>query len=344
MSKWSFTQFDPSFAERILALQPHNVQSSLRWFDFIRSYSAELDRSVTIKKEGTSVGFVCALQHKNLIQSLPYPASYAGPVIAEIFTKYEINEMLDALFEHYAAMADVFTICASPFYGSVRASADTFDFESKGQVQYIDLTQPLLDGTDSKFRNNLKRNLRRAEESGVRIEESHTLDVLRQWYKCYEKRLTELGGTILPFDYFQQLFYALYPDGYSNLISATVDGKYVGGIITVQNEHCIDYYLSMFDREHDDSQASTAAFYYMLQRAKESGATILNLQSSPRSQTDLIKFKSSWGAREAEHRYLVKILNNREQLLQMSAEDIQRDFQFHFLLPFSALQKALQPA
>ena len=344
MSRWKVKALDRGFAQQLLTERAHHVQGSLPWFDFISSYAKEDDRSVTICRDDEPVAFLCALQYRNLIQSLPYPASYSGLHIRTGVSPEGRRDAYTALFEHYGKHCDVMSICSSPFFDASGSDIPMFDFALASEVHVIDLNEEPLARTTSKFRNNLRRNLKKAELAGVEVCVEAGRKNLENWYKCYEKRMAELGGPRLPQAYFEAMFDHLGIGWNCSLISATAGDKFVGGIVTVQNQYCLDYYLSMFNRDDDSTQASTAAFYHLLQFAKRRGIRLLNLQSSPRSQVELIRFKEAWGAETARYHYLVKILNNREQILRQSPQEIQLKYPFHFVVPFAELTSELVPA
>ena len=341
MANWTIKALDREVAESILAARPHHIQSSLAWFDFLRGFTNECDRSVSIEYCGESIGFLCALQHRNLIQSLPYPASYGGVQTTRSLNGNELRELYQSLFAHYSRLCDVVSICTSPFYSGSAEESKQFDFQSSKDVHYLDLTREPLANTTSKFRNNLRRNLQKADNAQVKIAVSSDRRDLAAWYRCYERRINELGGVLLTQQYFEQMFERLEGSGNCALITAKSGNQFLGGIVTVQNRYCVDYYLSMFDRDYDEMQASTAAFYFLISYARSLDAQILNLQSSPASQIELIRFKESWGALRAEHSYLTKIVNNREKVLRMTEQQITQDYRYHYLLPFAALKPEL---
>ena len=344
MTRWKLNPLDRSFAVELLKARPHHAQSSLAWFDFLRAYSDEEDRSLTILRDDEPIGFLCALQYKRLIQSLPYPASYGGLQLSRPLGPAEEHELFEAIFAHYSRCCDVVSLCTSPLFEQPQRAASQFDFTANNDVHYINLKDEPLARTTSKFRNNLKRNLRKAEDAGVKVSLANNLDDLTRWYRCYDKRMEELGGAKLTEQYFISMFEQLAESRTCSLIVARDDQRFLGGIVTVQNKHCVDYYLSMFDRDEDDKQASTAAFHFLLENARLSGATYLNLQASPRNQSDLVHFKESWGALLARHSYHVKILNNREGVLHMSPHVIKHDYRFHYLIPFDALKPVVSYA
>ncbi len=344
MTKWSLKALDRGFAGRLLSSKSHNIQSSLPWLDFLRAFSHEEDRSITVYRHGEPVGFFCALQYRNLIQSLPFPASYAGLQTSEQLSSGEEREVYDALFAHYSRYCDVVSVCTTPFFSNSRLAEPCFDFTASSEVHYIDLKEEPLARTSSKFRNNLRRNLRKAEQAEVRIGHSTTHRDIDAWHDCYVERMAELRGTILPTGYFRTMFDQLQTSGNCSLITATIGARFLGGIITIQNEYCCDYYLSMFNREGAESQASTAALHYLIAHARQSGIALLNLQASPRNQADLVRFKESWGARQARHSYLVKVINNREVIEHLSPHIIRKDYEFHYLIPFDALKPVVSYA
>jgi hypothetical protein len=337
MTNYRVGAIDRDFVTRYLQSNEHQLQNSLDWFDFLKDYSGETDRSVTLFADEQPVGFILALQHRNLIQSLPYPASYSG-IFYLPGTKLEVRNALTVKsFDYYKELCDVFSICTSPLLAHSEAGEEHFDYSVSSRILYIDLGRELLSGTTSKFRNNLKRNLRKAKDAGVTIDESASESMLKSWYSCYEKRMEELGGMILTYNYFAAMRQHLMPKGNFHLFSAVRGDQYLGGIVVVNNNYCADYYLSIFDRESDETQASTTLFHHALGWAKQQGISYFNLQASPTSQTALYEFKKSWGATGGSHQYLVKILGNRDMLLGASAEQVRREYRFHYLVPFEAL-------
>ncbi len=328
---------DRDFVNEVLSTRDHHVQNSLSWFDFLKDYSGETDCSSTFFVEGKPVGFVLALQYKNLIQSLPYPASYSGVCFLPEIRRDVRCAVVQELFKHYADRADAFTLCTSPFFGDGDLCEEQFDYAVGNRILFIDLSRPLLTGTNSKFRNNLKRNLRKAKDAGVVLYRSNDEATLKEWHGVYEKRMAELDAPTLDYAYFAAMRRHLAADNQFELFNARIGGRYLGGIIIVHNKFCADYYLSVFDRDCDDTQASTCLFHEALAWAKEQRIHIFNLQASPASQTALYEFKKSWGAVAGSHQYLVKILKNKDALLRQSAEQIKREYRFHFLLPFEAL-------
>lgn len=337
MARIAIQPLSDDFAHRALAGTPHLVQNSREWFDFIAEYSGERDCSIQFCIDGEPVGFLRTLQYRDLVQSLPYPASYAGPIFLPEVGREDQSACMRAAIEHFATTANVLSICRTPIVPSVDAWTEQFEYSAPGRIHVIDLGQELLAGTTSKFRNNLRRNLRKAGDAGVGISASAYAEDLGCWYEIYRKRCRELKAPILPLRYFELMFRHLSPIGGCRLISARTGEKYLGGTVVVNNDYCADYYLSMFDRDCDEMQASTASFCYLLSWARSAGLRYLNLQASPSGQSELAQFKAAWGAQEIPQRYLVTVLNSRDQVLSRSVDQIREEYKFHFYLPFAAL-------
>jgi hypothetical protein len=333
------TELDRQHAETLLVKSPHLIQNTLSWFDFIREFSGEADRSITIWDGGTPIAFLLALQHWGLIQSLPYPASYSGLVAEPDLARDDLRAIMERICEHYRDWADVFSLCTTPFDSSTIDRSDLFDFALENKILYIDLTTDLLSDTTSRFRNNLRRNLGKAEDAEVRVKCFVDDEIEELWYRRYQRRMQELGVACLPIEFFSAMRRHLQPRGGYQLFSAWADEDYLGGILSVGNDYCADYYLSVFDRDYDFSQCSTYTFYHFLLWAKARGIKVLNLRSSPARDSEVYHFKRSWGAKGGRHEYLVKILKNREKVLSQAREEIAAKYRFHFYLPFSALRQ-----
>ncbi len=337
MMRVELCAFDATKANDLLMRIPHHVQNTAAWFDFVHEFSGEEEVSIGFAIGGEFRGFVRALRFKNLIQSLPYPASYSGPVFDPEVGEGERIACLNLLIEHLATRCDVFSITGSPLMRQDFTGITESVHVLRNRIDVIDLSAPPLAGTTSKFRNNLKRNLRKAEAAGVRGKLQHDTELLGRWYQVYERRMRQLNAPTLPLRYFELMFRHLQPHGQVALLSSLSGKEYFGGTIVVYNRHCADYYLSVYDREYDDLQASTAGLHFLIHWLKSQSVTLFNLQASPSTQGELAHFKQSWGAQSREHVYTSAVLNSATNLLQTMPKEIRQSYPFHFVVPFSAL-------
>jgi hypothetical protein len=101
MGKIEIRQVKPEHSRSLLTQRPHQVQSSPCWVGFLKDRSGENDSSVIIYHDGRPAGYVPALQYRDLIQSLPYPVSYAGPVFDGAVSEFPVGKLLVKLCDYY---------------------------------------------------------------------------------------------------------------------------------------------------------------------------------------------------------------------------------------------------
>jgi hypothetical protein len=178
------------------------------------------------------------------------------------------------------------------------------------------------------YHKSKKRDIRRAERSGLEVIEANSINQLKLFYEMYRKESLERWGCEEPPDswsFFDNLF--KYGKEYLTLMLAELNGEIIGGLmISEYGKNAFTHYSS-FVYEYRRYRPVDFLIDLAVRNCYENGVTILNLGSSGNLR-GLVEFKEKFGARKVElKRYKIvnrisKLLVNKNLRLESPERDI----------------------
>lgn len=278
----------------------------------------------------------------NIVHSMPF-IGYGGIAALDDNRKNIFKCILNFLQEFCKRQEVVIiNICTPPFEGS---DYDLYreilnpDYEMKNFYQYLNLEEDIFGNMKSKFRNNLKRNLKKFKEHDISIIENNSLEFLGNWYdNIYIKRLKQTGCTIYPFKVFQEIISKLNVDKYK-MIYAILDGKIIGGGLYLKQKNSLDNFMRVIDTDYLYTQAGTALDYYSIVEAKKMNVKYYNWQSCDKIGSSIYKYKEEWGSKLDYHHYITKIVGDISLIKNTSINDIKRKYKGLYVMPYEIFSK-----
>lgn len=278
----------------------------------------------------------------NIIHSMPF-IGYGGIATIED-DKYEAFKCIEEFLEEFSKENNVklITICTPPFkndYYKLYKQIFKPDFERKNFYQYLDLEEDIFKNMKSKFRGNLRRNVRKCEHYGVNIVENNSLDYLRNWYdNVYVKRLTETACSIYPFSVFQTVIRYFSKDRFK-MLYAVLEDKIIGGGLYLNQGISVDNFMRVVDSEYFYTQAGTYLDYYSIKYAMELGVEYYNWQSCDEIGSSIYKYKEDWGSKLAYHYYLTKVVGDIGVLKNTPLNIIKKEYKGIYVMPYEEFIK-----
>lgn len=278
-------------------------------------------------------------KHKlgNIINSMPF-IGYGG--IACIKNeKYKVFSSINKFLDKFCIEKDVklATICTPPFKTEeYNLYHEIFkpNFEKKNFYQYLNLKEDVFQNMKSKFRGNLRRNIKKCERYGVRLEENYSKKYLRYWYdKIYLKRLTETNCSIYPFSVFETLV-KFSQINKVKMIYAILQDKIIGAGLYINQGDSVDNFMRVVESEYFYTQAGNYLDYYSVKYAIQIGAKYYNWQSCDEIGSPIYKYKDDWGSKIDYHWYLTKIVGDISALKNSSLEYIKNQYKGIYVMPY----------
>ena len=157
-----------------------------------------------------------------------------GPILSDEITDEELAFLLSALKKKLHKKAIFIETRNFNDYSRWRSVFEQsgFDYEPHYDVQ-VDTTS--MDLVNSKLDRNRRRNIKKALENGVVIDENPSADDLRQLYSMLEELYTTKVKTpLFPFEFFEKL--RKIPSSLF-FVAKNAEGQLLGGLVCVALDH-----------------------------------------------------------------------------------------------------------
>lgn len=166
------------------------------------------------------------------------------------------------------------------------------------QVNPETVIEDLMNWSLASGKRVLKRNVRKAQNSGLVVEHPDDPDVGTLLYELYAATVRRNRGSLRYTDtYFRSLVKLAASDDKLDVMTATHDGE-IGGFLVVARHGSTSYYLhGGTDERFRRESPSDLLFDYAIHRARDAGSKRFNFMSSPRNQPSLVRYKEKWGGK-----------------------------------------------
>ena len=157
-----------------------------------------------------------------------------GPLLSNEITDEELAFLLSALIKRLRKKAIFMETRNFNDYTRWRSVFEQsgFDYEQHYDVQ-VDTTSMEL--VNSKLDRNRRRNIKKALDNGIVMDESPSADDLRQLYSMLEELYaTKVKTPLFPFEFFEKL--SKIPSSWF-FVAKNAEGQLLGGLVCVALEH-----------------------------------------------------------------------------------------------------------
>lgn len=325
------------------------IQQSPLWCHVIKDISPD-EPFVLAAKEGQQIlGTLIVYLYRHELGNILYSNPHAGSigslaVHAEAETmpvsKLLVGAALELAKQNHCLTV---TLTSNPFAAEdPLAKAFEYDYILTNKIQYLDLgdcfdAQGNFALSNAKFRNNLKRQLSRAVEAGLKVVESDSRDHLYQWYEVHRQRMAELHGKAIPYKLFSNaLQVATKHRCCAFLYAFDGSGKIIGGGFHIYNKRIVDLFMLSTGHEGQKNGANYLLIDHALRWAVKKGLKYYNWQASNPPTGSIAQFKKQWGSQTAAYNYYTKVTGDLRPARQVGLEKVRRAYNWHYLLPFGA--------
>jgi lipid II:glycine glycyltransferase (peptidoglycan interpeptide bridge formation enzyme) len=182
----------------------------------------------------------------------------------------------------------------------VRAALDGANVVTRvrGVDHVLDLDAS-LDSIRAAFNSQTRRNVTRAERSGVEVRQGErAADLTDTFYGLHLRTRRRQGVPVQPRRFFRLLWDEMLERGLGTLVLAYVGATPVAGALFLHwNGHTI-YKFGASDREHLALRPNNLIFWTAIREAHARGDTTFDFGRSDLDNDGLRAFKSGWGAVE----------------------------------------------
>ena len=185
-------------------------------------------------------------------------------------------------------------------YFEFRGGSSVFP-EAEGSSSYGGHVLSLNGNADAlfkSFRDSNRRNIKKAEKSGIRVEESDSLDFLEKFYGLHCVTRKYHGLPPQPFDFFRKLHSHVIAKNQGRIFLAFHDGRAVAGDICLHFGTRATYKYGASDRRFQNLRASNLLMWEIIRYYASRGFEALDFGRTTPDNKGLMQFKNGWGCRQ----------------------------------------------
>ncbi|MGN6384737.1 MAG: lipid II:glycine glycyltransferase FemX [Verrucomicrobiota bacterium] len=176
---------------------------------------------------------------------------------------------------------------------------------TKASTSYFEHSLELTFEEQQLFENlapAMRRAIRKAEKSEVRVESSRSQDALQRYYKLHQLTRRKHGLPPQPISFFENVWSELIQKGHGDIFSAWVGKEVVASAIFLHFGRRVIYKFGASDSAHQDLRANNLLMWHAIRNYSNLGFESLSFGRTSMPQEGLRRFKKAFGATE-------KILN-----------------------------------
>ena len=153
------------------------------------------------------------------------------------------------------------------------------------------------------FSSSVRRNLRKAQRSGLTVQTTRTREAVSQFYKLHLRTRWRHGAPPQPFRFFDNIYRHLIEVGSGFVTLASRDGKAVAGAVYLTHGKNAVYKFGASDERYNQYRANNLVMWEAIKYLCKTGAKNLHFGRTSPDNDGLRRFKLGWGAQEEAIRY-----------------------------------------
>ena len=150
----------------------------------------------------------------------------------------------------------------------------------------------------SRFSQMHRRNIRKAERSGVVVRRSTSLSAMRLFYQLHMRTRKRLGVPVQPYRFFQRMHKNILADGLGFVQLAYVGNSLAAGAVFLVWNQSIVYKYGASDPLYWKFRPNNLLFWEVIRWGCENDYRVLDFGRTSANNSGLRAFKSGWGGKE----------------------------------------------
>jgi len=154
------------------------------------------------------------------------------------------------------------------------------------------------DALFNRFDSAVRRALRKAEQAGLTVEFSQTLDATRDYYSLHCKTRKEHGLPPQPFQFFRHIHAHILAQNLGVIVSAKLRGRAVAAALFFHNESEAIYKFGASDDAVLELRANNLVMWEAIKWLARQGTKLLRFGRTSAGNEGLRRYKLGWGTEE----------------------------------------------
>ena len=233
---------------------------------------------------------------KILYASIPY-----GHLIGEKSYYSGFLELLEKEFRRRGV--DQVRLTESPFCESYRP--ESFN-PIPAKCTILDLREYDKERIWEGYKKNIRRDVRKAQKSGVTIRSGDAREGVHIFYKLYLASMERNRAMAkYPLQWFEAIHEIVGERGLGTILVAELDGTPIAGVVLIYSPSSTHYFHNGSKYEFLKFCPNELLIHFALEEAIEKGNSFFDFMGSDPGDLSLLRFKEKWGSRSMDvHTYV----------------------------------------
>jgi lipid II:glycine glycyltransferase (peptidoglycan interpeptide bridge formation enzyme) len=151
--------------------------------------------------------------------------------------------------------------------------------------------------------SSVRRGVRKAESSPLRLDCSHTPEAMREFYELYCRTRRRLGVPPQPYRFFEAIARHVLGAGHGEVIGVRINGRLVAGGVFFHYGEVATFKFGASDAASQEHRPNNLVMWEAMRRYAARGCRSLHLGRTSMGNEGLRRFKLGFGAREERLEY-----------------------------------------
>ncbi len=200
--------------------------------------------------------------------------------------------------------------------------AGRFNGEMKPSVYFYNHSIHLTDNEEkvfAAFRGSMKRNIKKAAQSGLEIRMENSPAALKEYYKLHCLTRQKHGLPPQPYHFFRSIFDHIISKNMGNVVLAEFEKTAIAGAIFFHFGDQAIYKFGASDMKYQHLRANNLVMWEAIRQYARNGYRMFSFGRTEPNNKGLRQFKTGWGAEEKAVPYFKYDLK-RNAFIQQNAE------------------------
>lgn len=303
---------------------------------------------ITVYKNGLLAGFLPLVyrrdkEHGTVCNSLPFYGSNGGMVVSGSDDGNSIREILLNRFyeEIQKSKCIAYTLISNPLdsegdkWLKQHVKHNLID-ERIGQITHLpqagaNVDKALMDT----FSDPRPRNIRKAQKENIKVYSTNSKEAMDFLYRTHFDNITAINGIAKEKRFFDEIPGYFSEEEYKIYIAEHED-RMIGALLLFYFNNTVEYFTPAVVESYRNLQPTALIIYQAMIDAVSKGYKNWNWGGTWLSQGGVYDFKKKWGTTDYPYFYYTQVLD--EKVYRIPKEVLLKNYQYFFVLPFSALQ------
>lgn len=265
-------------------------------------------------------------RYGEVLNSLPFYGSHGRILADNDDAYYLLMDGYNNIVKNYVSANYI----SNPLVNNCHIKKPIYDFIDirLGQWTFLGDQKKLMESFDA----SAIRNIYKAQRNNIKIVKTNNIDFL---YQTHRDNMKQINGIHKEKEFFEKISKNFMNKNYE-IYMALYGETPISALLLFYFGEIVEYYTPATLFEYRTLQGLPLLIFNAMKEAYNKGYKMWNWGGTWKQQEGVYRFKKKFGAIEKEYEYYIKI--NNKEILNLSKEELLREYPYFYVIPFERLK------